>query len=233
MKPTYFVLIAALFITHVASAQTVLKGSVYEAGKTSKMPNVFVKDANTKQITITDDNGNFTIHTEVGHTLIFNSPGYNSDTLYLVDLRPKRIEMVSKTIALRQVEISATKEAFDPHKEYPEIYTKSKVYVMSPSSWFSKEGKDARRLKRYFQREEEERQIDAAFNMDYVKTVIPLRGQDLENFMSMYRPGYAFLKNNNAPSMTSYINDSYKKYMALPASKRALPKLGNAPVSLQ
>lgn len=233
MKPTYFLLIIALFIVSTASAQDVLKGSVYEKNKSDKIPNVFVKDVTNKQITITDDNGNFSIHTATGHTLILNCPGYVSDTLYVTDMRPKRIEMVSQTISLRQVNVTASKEAFDPRKEYPEIYTKSRVSVMSPSTWFSKEGKDARRLKRYFQHDEEERQIDEAFNVDYVKSVVPLRGAELENFMSLYRPSYAFLKNNNAPSMTAYINDAFKKYQALPASKKVLPKLSAAPTSLQ
>jgi poly-D-alanine transfer protein DltD len=107
-------------------------------------------------------------------------------------MRPKRVEMISQTISLRQVNVTATKEAFDPHKEYPEVYTKSKVSVMSPSTWFSKEGKDARRLKSYFQRLEQEDEIDNAFTVEYVKSVVPLRGAELENFMSMYRPSYAF-----------------------------------------
>jgi hypothetical protein len=233
MTPKYLLLIAALFIAATVNAQDVLKGTVYEKSKNEKLPNVFVKDVNNKQITITDNNGNFSIRAATGHTLIFNSPGYVSDTLYITDLRMKRIEMISQTISLRQVNVTASKEAFDPHKEYPEVYTKSKVSVMSPSTWFSKEGKDARRLKRYFKNEQEQREIDEAFNVDYVKSVIPLRGPELENFMSMYRPSYAFLKNNNAPSMTAYISDAYKKYQALPANKKALPSLGAAPASLQ
>jgi hypothetical protein len=233
MKLTNIICVAFLFISAAVHAQDILKGTVYEKSKSEKLANVFVKDVNNKQITITDNNGNFSIRTLTGHTLIFNSPGFVSDTLYVTDLRPKRVEMISQTISLRQVNVTATREAFDPHKEYPEVYTKSKVSVMSPSTWFSKEGKDARRLKRYFQHEEEERQIDEAFNVDYVKSVVPLRGAELENFMSLYRPSYAFLKNNNAPSMTAYINDAYKKYKALPANKKVLPKLGAAPTSLQ
>jgi len=233
MRPTLLIAIILFLITTTSKAQDVLKGTVFEKNKNQKLANVFVKDVNNRQIAITDDNGNFSIRTQAGHTLIFNSPGYVSDTLYVTDMRLKRVEMLSQTISLRQVNVTATREAFDPRKEYPEVYTKSKVYAFSPSTWFSKEGKDARRLKRYFKREEEERQIDEAFNVDYVKSVIPLRGAELENFMSMYRPSYAFLKDNNAPSMTAYINDAYKKYLALPANKKVLPKLAPAPASLQ
>jgi hypothetical protein len=144
-----------------------------------------------------------------------------------VDLTPKKINMVIKTIALREVSINSTRQLFDPHKEYPEIYSKSKVYVMSPSTWFSKEGKDARRLKKYFETEEQERRIDAAFTRAYVSSIVPVRGPELENFMTLYRPSYAFVINNNGTSMAVYINDSYKKYLALPASKRTLQKLSD------
>jgi hypothetical protein len=98
---------------------------------------------------------------------------------------------------------------------------------MSPSTWFSKEGKDARRLKKYFVTEEHERRIDAAFTRAYVGSIVPLKGQELENFMTLYRPTYAFVTNNNGPSMAVYINDSYKKYLSLPPEKRTLQKLSD------
>ncbi|HEX8018368.1 carboxypeptidase-like regulatory domain-containing protein [Mucilaginibacter sp.] len=225
MKYRYLLLSALLFLACTANAQTVVKGTVFELGKSTKVSDVFVHDNQNRQMTITDNKGNFSIRTETGHTLIFSAPGYVSDTLYVTDFTNKKIELVTQTIALRQVNISAKREAFDAHKEYPEVYTKSKVYPLSPTSWFSKEAKDARRLKKYFKHEEEERHVDEVFTMNYVQSIIPLRGQELENFMTLYRPSYAFIKNNNGPSLAVYINDSYKKYQALPADKRTLPDL--------
>ncbi|WPU99975.1 carboxypeptidase-like regulatory domain-containing protein [Mucilaginibacter sp. cycad4] len=225
MKYQYLILSALLFLACTVNAQTVVKGTVFELGKNNKMGNVFVRDNQNRQMTITDSKGNFSIRTETGHTLIFSSPGYVSDTLYVTDFTNKKIELVAQTIALRQVNISAKRETFDAHKEYPEVYTRSKVYPLSPTSWFSKEAKDARRLKKYFKHEEEERHVDEVFTMNYVQSIIPLRGQELENFMTLYRPSYAFIKSNNGPSLAVYINDSYKKYLALPADKRTLPDL--------
>ena len=139
-KRYFFILIFSLIVTSV-SAQTVLKGTVYENGSSTRLDNVFVHDNNSKQYTLTDKHGNFQIKTEAGHTLIFDSPSYKSDTLYVVDLTFKTIQMIAKTISLREVNINSTRVAFDPHKEYPDVYTKSKVYVLSPSSWFSKKAK--------------------------------------------------------------------------------------------
>jgi hypothetical protein len=221
MKRVIFAALTIIFVTTFAHAQSTLKGTVYEEGTNTHMPDVFIRDNNSRQVSITDKNGNFSIRTAAGHTLIFNSPGYNSDTLYVIDLAPKKVSLTTQTINLRQVNITASRTQFNPRAEYPEVYEKSKVYVLSPSTWFSDEGKKARRLKRYFQREAQERNIDAAFSPAYVSSIVPLKGSELENFMTMFRPSYAFLRSNNRESIVAYINDSYKKFLALPPDKRA------------
>ena len=209
-----------VIIAGSVSAQGLLKGTVYESANGNKLPDVFIRNMNNKQLGITDKDGNFSIKAQTGNLLIFESPGYVSDTLYLIDLEPKKIQLVTKTITLREVTVNSTRQAFDPHKEYPEIYTKSKLYVLSPTTWFGKEAKDARRLKRYFKREEEERRIDAVFTRTYVGSIVPLKGVELDDFMLMYRPSYSFIKGNDNVSLAVYINDSYKKYLALPPEKR-------------
>jgi hypothetical protein len=227
MRLKYTFVFLFLIISATVNAQNVLKGSVFENATNNKLPNVFVRDNTSKQVTITDNNGNFQVRTETGHTLIFESPGYISDTLYVIDLTPKKIMLEPKTIALREVSISASRQAFDPKKEYPDVYQKSKVYVLSPSSWFGKENRDARRLKRYFRTEAEERHVDAVFTRAYVGSIVPLKGKDLEDFMTLYRPSYAFLRSNNSESLVAYINDSYKKFQTLPPEKRSLQRLTN------
>ena len=216
-------LILFLVITGSVQAQNVLKGTVYEGKSSRKLSNVFVRDINSKEASLTDNSGNFSIRTVINHTLIFSSPGYVSDTLYLVDLSPKHIELSFRNITLNTVNVTSTR-SFNPREEYPDVYEKSK-FALSPSRIFGKEAKNARRLKHYFDRETDERQIDSIFNAAYVSSVVPLKGQDLENFMTLYRPTLAFLKKTPRSSLTLYLNDSYKKFMALPPEKRGLQKL--------
>ena len=225
MKRILYLLTIALFISNVLHAQIYVRGNVVDASSGAKLSDVFVRDVTNKQITLTDKSGRFEIKSEPGHTLIFSSPSYVPDTLYIIDQTLKRIELKTKTISLREVNITAQRLAFDPHKEYPDVYEKSKVYPLSPSTWFGKEARDARRLKRYFAREEQERKVDQVFNRVYVGSIVPLKGQDLEDFMQLYRPSYAFITGNNSESLAVYINDSYKKFMALPPEKRHLEKL--------
>lgn len=226
MNIKYCIVLILLFLAGGAFGQTLVKGVVVESGSGIKMENVFVRDLNNKQATLTEKSGRFVINTEVGHRLIFSSPGYIADTLYVVDLSQKHIELKNQPIALREVNITATRTtSFDPHKEYPQVYEKAKVYPLSPSTWFGREAKNARRLKRYFQTEAEERQVDRVFTRTYVGSIVPLKGQDLEDFITLYRPSYKFITGNNSESLAVYINDSYKKYKDLPPEKRHLQPL--------
>jgi hypothetical protein len=225
MKAKFYLIIALFFAASTLQAQTLLKGTVTEAGSNNRLANAFVRDDNNKQITLTDNNGNFQIRTETGHLLIISSPGYGTDTLYVTDMSPKKVQLEFQTIALREVAIRSNKDKFDPHKDYADIYNKAKIYPLSPSSWFGKEAKDARRLKKYFVREAQERHIDSVFNTYYVGSIVPLKGSQLDDFMLLYRPTYAFLRSNTGESLAVYINDCYKKYMALPPDKRVVQKL--------
>jgi hypothetical protein len=225
MKRILYLLTFALLIWNAANAQIYVRGNVVDASSGARLSDVFVRDITNKQIALTDKSGRFEIKSETGHTLIFSSPSYVPDTLYVVDLTQKRIQLRTRTISLREVNITAQRLTFDPHKEYPDVYEKSKVYPLSPSTWFGKEARDARRLKRYFEREEQERRVDQVFNRVYVGSIVPLKGQQLDDFMQLYRPSYAFITSNNSESLAVYINDSYKKFIALPPEKRHLQRL--------
>lgn len=225
MKNLLITLTLLLVITLGANAQDMLKGTVYDGPGGNRLSNVFIHDMTNKQATLSDKKGNFSIKAGPGHLIIFSSPTYISDTLYVVDMRPKEVKLISIGISLSEVNVSANRLAFDPRRDYRQVYEKAKVYPLSPTSWFGSEARNARRLKRYFKREVQEREIDQAFSKAYVSSIIPLRGAELDNFMTLYRPSYEFVKSNNEQSMSIYINDSYKKYQALPPEKRQVQKL--------
>ena len=201
-----------------------LKGTVGEAGSSDRIPGAFIRDINSTEVAVSDKKGNFELKTDSGHVLVFYSPGYVPDTLFLIDMKPKNVRLIMEGIVLREVNISA-KKGFNPREEYADVYRKSKIYALSPSTWFSEEGRNARRLKKFFDREEQERHVDQVYTRAYVSSLVPLKGSELEDFMFMFRPTYAYITANNGPSLVVYVNDSYKKFMALPPEKRKMPRL--------
>jgi len=224
MKLQFIIILASFFSLTLSTKAQVLSGTVTETGKNTRLENVFVRDMGSKQVALSNKAGEFDIRTLLNHTLIFSLPGYVSDTLFVIDFKPKHIELKQAGISLQAVNISDSKVPFNPEAEYPEVYRNSK-FALSPSRMFGKQSRDARRLKRYFKNEVEQRQIDAVFTKTLVSSVVPLKGKELENFMAMYRPTLSFAKNSSQQTMVVYINDSYKKFKELPPEKRALPAL--------
>jgi len=219
----YLLLTIGILVSTGLRAQNILKGTVYEGNTTRKVTDVFVRDINGKSVALGDNAGRFSIQTEQNHVLVFTSPGYVPDTLYLVDLKPKRVEMHIRGITLAGVDIISHNN-FNPRQEYPEVYEKSK-FALSPSRIFGREARQARRLKHYFEREVDERKVDSIFSPIYVSSIVPLKGRELEDFMTMYRPSLSFLEQTPHASLTLYINDCYKKFMALPPEKRTVQRL--------
>lgn len=217
----YIGIAVLLLLAVTVNAQDYIKGHVKEKGSGKRLADVFIKDNNNKQITLTDEKGNYTIRAAVGHLLIFSSPGYITDTLYLINNQPKFVELQPMPMSLGEVNVRSTRPVFDPRAEYPEIYRKSKIYPLSLSSIFSRESRNARRLKKYFEHEEREQYIDGTYTKLYVSGIVPLKGKDLDNFMLMSRPSYEFLKQNSGGDLALYVNDQYKKFMAMSPQQRA------------
>jgi hypothetical protein len=218
------IIIMVLFVGG-AIAQPLLEGGVREKVSGNKMADVIIRNINNKELTLTDKNGKFKIRAVSGQRLIFSSPGYISDTLYLVNIKPKFVEMLSAPMALSEVNVSSRRLAFDPHAEYPDVYEKAKIYPLSPSTIFSRESRNARKLKKYFVHEEQDRYIDSKYTKVYVSGILPLKGQELEEFISMSRPTYDFLKKTDGVELVLYVNDKYKEFKVMPQGQQSLQKV--------
>ena len=223
----YFTVLILLILAFSANAQELLKGTVFAKESNKILGNVFIRNITTKETVLTDMYGHFAIQAAIGHTIIFNLAGYVNDTLLVADMSYKRIILKFGAINLQEVRIFSTGRTFDPRVEFREVYsgTKSKFFLLSPTSWFSSDRKNAKRARKYFVDEEQERRVDQIYTKAYVGRLVPLKGEALENFMAMYRPSYGFLQMNMGGGMVIYLSDCYKKYMALPPEKRMLPKL--------
>lgn len=224
MKCWRFVLWVYLLIWTVsASAQSFIKGTVYQDKSSVKLSDVFIRNLSNQATTLSDAAGNFEIEAAPNQLLVFSSPGYVSDTLFLIDLKPKMVHLFVKGIVLNEVNISASGE-FNPREEYDDVYRRAKITSLSPSQIFGKEAKQARRFKRFLDWEVKERKIDAVFNKKLIAEYLPLTGVDLENFMSLYRPSFMMV-NSTKNALVLYLNDCYKKFMALSPEERKLSPL--------
>ncbi|MBB6500325.1 hypothetical protein [Pedobacter cryoconitis] len=224
-----FLLLISIFSLAVHAQQ--VQGTVADRATQLRLGQVEVLNQQTRQKTMTNAKGEFTIAAAVNQVLVFNQPGYLPDTLFLVDLKPVKRYLSLNNRLLHTVEIKAG--AFHPEIEYADVYSKARVvqvtqnkpFMFSLTRIFAKEGKDARRFKRKLEREKTERKIDERFNEAAVKALTPLKGAELDYFMVLYRPSLKDLNKLDQEDFRFYLMNAYKTFKALPPEQRISPSM--------
>src|SRR5690606_30501056 len=92
---------------------------------------------------------------------------------------------------------------------------------VSPSRWFGKSGRQARQRYELLLAEKERRKVDARFTSEAITAVTPLAGEDLELYMTKYRPTAEFLATADESDLRRYIMDTYAEFKALTPKQRA------------
>lgn len=227
----YYLILALLLsaICFNARAQSTLMGRIYEYKTHIHLQSIKVTNLNSKQYTLSDTAGIFYIYAKTGDLLVFKGYAYKPDTVSIINKNHLEIYLVPEGKTLNEVNVaSSTTDTKLGNLKDPTL-TGAPVFYQRDANGAYKGGvalrfgygkdKKAIHSKQLTDEEIADEKIDEAFNEKTVSQTIPLRGEELKNFVLMYRPERSVFK---APSfnMTVYLNDSYKKYMALPADKR-------------
>ncbi len=221
-----FVLQLALNI-QVYGQQT-LNGRVYESFTDSIMTGVNVFNTNTKASTRTGIDGSFKISASEGDMVIFSASGFKPDTItvsFSLMLTRFDLSLHRDVISLKAVNVTSSYSAdsINRRQEYSKIYEQPGItgrnrpangfgITLSPASFFSRESKQARVLRKRLEKEEKERYIDHYFPMPWIKTITRLEGDSLSIFMYRYRPTYDFCRKSTQQQMFFYINDKLKEF---------------------
>ena len=214
----------------VLKAQTQVSGLVQDRGTRKAINYVDVFNLNNKAQTATNAKGEFTIKAALNDVLVFNIPGYKTDTLLLINLNEVRRYLDKASNLLSTVTVTNNQTL---KEQYAQTFNKANAVLLTPgrgllfypSGYFSREGKQARRFKRMLKQDVKENQIDKWFNPKNIKAILPLQQPELAAFMVMYRPTLKFVQNADAEDLRFYLIDAYDKFKLLPAEKKVLPSL--------
>jgi hypothetical protein len=212
-----------------AKAQGTLMGRIYEYNTHIHLQSIKVTNLNSRQYTLSDTAGIFYIYAKPGDLLVFKGYAYQPDTVAIVNKNHLEVYLVPEGKILKEVNVAGTAAETklgnlkDPTLTgAPVVYQRNSLGEYQGGLAFRfGYGKDKKAIhsKQLTDEEIADEQIDDAFNEKTVSQTIPLRGQELKDFILMYRPAREVFKARGF-NMTIYLNDSYKKYMALPADKR-------------
>jgi hypothetical protein len=212
-----------------ANAQTFLKGKIYEAKTDSLLPAVNVFNATTKHSARSGSDGSYTIAASEGDKVVFSATGFNPDTVTVsfdMLLIQYDVSLSIKIISLKTVTVTSSYQADSIARRnyYQEIYARQPGITgrntasngfgisLSPFSYFSREARQKRQLKKRLIRNEREDFIDHSFPVQWVERLTGLHGDSLHLFMYRYRPSYSFCRKNNRQGMLIYISDKLKEF---------------------
>lgn len=230
-RKRHFKSIYSIFLTlflfsfgSVVQAQETLEGVVLEKGTPKRVAEATITNRRTLEKAISNSEGGFVIPAKLGDTLIVTKYAYSSEYYRIAD--PKNIvvslnptielETVTVTGKTRKEELQDILEDYDKQTPYGARKPKALAYVFNPLSalygTFSRSAKNARRFNNYAQNEIKETEVDKKFNKYNVGEITGLQGDDLMNFMSLYRPSYEQCQYWNEYDIRDYLKASLAKF---------------------
>ncbi|WP_346237105.1 hypothetical protein ABDK00_012270 [Niabella insulamsoli] len=232
MKIKHYSLLPLLLMALGSDAQGLVKGRVndFTHDTLSFLSGATITNKNDHSSVLSDQYGYYTIRAKENDQLIFSHTGFISDTVtvqsqffvsgYDAALIEEAAFLAGVTVisAYRRDSIRRRQAYAFAYEKQPGITggntpTAGVGIVLSPFSFFSKEKKETRRLKKQLEKQEEEAFIDYVFSPAWVSSLTRLKGPALQQFMIRYRPTYEFCrKHHDRAEMITYISDSYKEF---------------------
>jgi len=223
-------------------AQTVTTGTVFDFSKKSlSLPGVSIRNLNSKQSTSTNKDGKYTIGANIGDLLEFSAVGYHTDTLYLTNLLNRTIYLPAKTNSLKDVDITAVRmnsqitDAKDPLAEkYTLLSTggnlnrkrmTDKVGGLSLNLGYGKYKRQQRKEADLAEKEMYQDEIDENFTPRAITELTKLEGDELKNFMIIYRPSIEAVKAERPFRYPFYISRAFAAWNKLTPQQRKLQDL--------
>lgn len=220
-----------------------VQGLIMERSGASRIAGVYVLNKKTGFSTYSNELGLFRITASVGDTLSISKSGYSELILPLLELSDK-VLMLQAVINLSEVKVLGQTKKQEMDEVRNQYRKKGSYYAGKPPllSYFfrpltalyeliGKTPAQARRFNAYYLKELQESEVDRRFNPGAVKNVTGLEGNDLSNFMILYRPEYQNMAKFDEYAMINYIKKSLQIFndAGRPAAIKSLPPLPKAP----
>jgi len=225
--PLLFALLSTILCIDICGQSTV-NGKIYEAKTDSLISAVNISNLNTKLSTRSDFHGSYSIVASEGDQLVFSIVGYKPDTVtvaYYMLIAKYDVTLYKEVITLKNVTVTSSYQAdsLTRRNYYNNVYNLPGItgrntpahgfgISFSPFSYFSREAKQKRQLKKRLIKEEQEYYIDRSFPKQWVASVTGLQGDSLTRFMILYRPAYSFCRKSSREQMLLYVNEKLKEF---------------------
>lgn len=215
-------------------AQNFLTGNVYDnENRATSIEGAAIKNLTTKAFTLSDKDGHFAITAKIGDLISFGMAGFQTDTVYLVNLFPKNVYLRVEVNNLKTVDITGVKVSpyltglGNPDNKPPVKsldYSKEKGGLRL-NLGYGKWRKENLKIQELEENDRIQQEITKNFNAETVKELLKFEGPDVKDFLSLYRPTVEQVKADKPFNYAYYTATAYRAWLKLPADQRKLPPL--------
>ncbi len=212
-----------------------LTGEILQEDGITPLPDVHIYNQNNTNVTVSDPTGFFSMYVSKIHVLRFSSVGYDA-FFYSIpgdfdgDVYYIHIEMKQSTIALRPITVYGTEEKTESMltrevlKPMPGVQFGTLVGEARPVEpnlgnpvsllwdWFSKEGKEKRKLKELLKQDALRHKVDMRFESDLIWQLTGLYGEELEKFKRYCNLSQNLVLHANEYDFLLTVKTCYYKY---------------------
>lgn len=230
MRAVTVLLLSSFIIAKPLVAQEFLQGKIVEKGSGRILMSVTIHNLTSNTYASSDMGGFFKIMAAKNDQITFWTDGYFTQTftvttknLYAdnkIVLEPAGNMLDSVTV------ISKYKvDSINRRNEYASLYNRPMSRLtgghtpvgfginFSPFTYFSRQEKQRRDLKKHLKKEDEAAYVDFRFSAEQVTRLTTLKGDSLQSFLGKYRPSYSFCRKASTDDMRGYIQTSYREFV--------------------
>lgn len=225
--------------------QKAVQGFVVDKDTKLRLAKVYIYNSSIDEGFYNNTKGEFVANVKPGDTLFAALSGHAMDTV--VYRGQSAIVFQLRSLGIRLKEVSIYGKAKTPQELYKSKLDEYKYKLDKGSSkdllnlgpggvglgidaiynLLSREGKNARQLQKILEKDYKEQVIDYRFRPDYVRALVAIKDENLQDFMTQYRPTYQFVLTASEYQFIQFVKNSYASYKRNPAMFRlpTLPKL--------
>lgn len=242
-------ILSLLAFTSFAQQKTI-PGFVVDNESKLRLAKVYIYNSSADEGFYNNTKGEFLTTVKPGDTLFAALGGYAMDTIVYRNQSAVVFQLRSLGIKLKEVNIYGKVKS--PQELYKSKLQEYKYKLDRGSSkdllnlgqtgvgigidaiynLLSREGKNARHLQKILEKDYKEQVIDFRYRPNYVSSLIDIKSENLQDFMTQYRPTYNFVLNASEYAFIQFIKNSYASYKRNPAMFR-LPTLPDLTIDQQ
>jgi hypothetical protein len=227
-----FSLLLFVLFSNNSSAQNILTGRIFEYQTHTGIAGVKVENLKSHVTAVSTAEGKYAIKAAKGDLICYSRSSYKSDTILVANLKYKEVFLELSENLLKEVKI-INKETNMGIVATPVTTTPfggNTVHYQTDASGNNRGGlqlsltgsnKAQQNRVKEAKLEADDKtstKIAQVFSPENLQNFIPIKGQELENFIILYRPPLNVYRAKF--NLTLYVDSCYKEFVKIPADKR-------------